>query len=208
MVLAGWRDLPWTASQKWNQKGENSVEKVKFGPEPLLYPMPAVLVGAKVDEKPNFMTAAWCGIAAFKPPALSVALQKIRHTLKGINEQGTFSINVPSSALAQRVDYCGIYSGRKRDKSSLFQVFYGALKTAPLIGECPINIECKMLHSLDLGSHMLVVGEISETYVSKDCLTDEKPDPMKIDPLVYTTGVMEYQRLGEVIGKAFHLGKE
>jgi len=44
--------------------------------------MPTVLVGAKVDEKPNFMTAAWCGIAASKPPAISVGLQKVRHTLK------------------------------------------------------------------------------------------------------------------------------
>ena len=184
------------------------MEKVKFGPEPLLYPMPAVLVGSKVDEKPNFMTAAWCGIAASKPPAVSVALQKIRHTLKGIEEQGTFSINVPSSDLAQKVDYCGIYSGRKRDKAALFQVFYGGLETDPLISECPVNLECKVIHSLDLGSHILIVGEICETYVSEDCLTGEKPDPQKIDPLVYTTGVMQYQRLGEVVGKAFSLGKD
>jgi flavin reductase (DIM6/NTAB) family NADH-FMN oxidoreductase RutF len=52
----------------------------------------AVLVGAAVDERPNFMTAAWCGIAASKPPAVSVGLQKVRHTLKGIIENGTFSI--------------------------------------------------------------------------------------------------------------------
>lgn len=184
------------------------MEKVKLGPEPLIYPMPAVLVGAKVDEKANFMTAAWCGIAASKPPAVSVALQRIRHTLKGINEEGTFSINVPSSGLAQKVDYCGIYSGRKRDKSALFQVFYGVLETAPLIRDCPVNLECKVIHSLDLGSHVLVVGEILETYINDDCLTDGKPDPDKIDPLIYTTAVTQYQRLGEVIGRAFHLGKD
>jgi flavin reductase (DIM6/NTAB) family NADH-FMN oxidoreductase RutF len=190
------------------EKGENRMEKVKLGPQTLLYPMPAVLVGAKVDEKPNFMTAAWCGIAASKPPAISVGLQKVRHTLKGVEEQRTFSINVPSSDLAQKVDYCGIYSGKKRDKSQLFQVFYGVLETAPLIRECPVNLECKVIHSLDLGSHILVVGEIFETYVNEDCLTGEKPDPRKIDPLIYTTGVTQYQRLGEVIGRAFHLGKD
>jgi hypothetical protein len=53
-----------------------------------------------------------------------------------------------------------------------------------------------------------VVGEISETYINEDCLTDEKPDSLKIDPLIYTTGVTQYQRLGEVIGKAFHMGKD
>jgi len=38
--------------------------KMKMGPQTLLFPMPAVLVGAQVAEKPNFMTAAWCAIAA------------------------------------------------------------------------------------------------------------------------------------------------
>ncbi len=170
--------------------------------------MPAVLVGAMVDEKPNFMTAAWCGIAASKPPAVSVGLQKIRHTLKGIKENATFSINVPSASLAKLVDYCGIYSGNKKDKSALFDVFYGALETAPLIRECPVNLECRVIHTLDLKSHELLIGEILETYVSEDCVTGEKPDPAKIDPLIYTPAVMQYQRLGEIVGKAFHMGKD
>jgi hypothetical protein len=59
-----------------NKKGKITMEKLKLGPQTLLYPMPAVLVGAMVGDKPNFMTAAWCGIAASKPPAISVALQK------------------------------------------------------------------------------------------------------------------------------------
>lgn len=184
------------------------MKKVKLGPQTLLYPMPAVLVGAMVDEKPNFMTAAWCGIAASNPPAVSVGLQKIRYTLKGITEQSTFSVNVPSASLAEQVDYCGIYSGKKRDKSEIFNVFYGVLETAPLIRECPVNLECRLIHSLDLKSHELVIGEILETYVNEDCVTAEKPDPEKIDPLVYTTGIMQYQRLGELVGKAFHMGKD
>ena len=138
------------------------MEKSKLGPQTLLYPMPAVLVGAMVGEKPNFMTAAWCGIAASKPPAISVALQKIRHTLKGIKEHDTFSINVPSTTIAEQVDYCGIYSGKKRDKSELFNVFFGVLETAPLIQECPVNLECQVIHTLDLKSHELLIGEILE----------------------------------------------
>jgi flavin reductase (DIM6/NTAB) family NADH-FMN oxidoreductase RutF len=179
--------------------------KVKRGPEPLLYPMPAVLVGARVGEKPNFMTAAWCGIAASNPPAVTVAIRKERYTSKGIEQEGTFSINVPSVSLARKTDYCGIHSGRKRDKSELFDIFYGDLKTAPLIRECPVNLECRVIHALDLGSHVLFVGQIMETYVNEDCLSDEKPDPVKIDPLTYTTS-QEYRRLGEVVGRAFHMG--
>ena len=184
------------------------LEKVKLGPQTLLYPMPAVLVGSKVAEKPNFMAVAWCGIAAHKPPAVSAALRKERHTLKGVKEHGTFSINVASADLVKNVDYCGIYSGKDRDKSQIFEIFYGVLETAPLIKECPLNFECKVLHLLDLDSHTLVVGEIVETYISENCLTDGKADPEKVDPLVYTPGIRQYQRLGDVIGKAYHIGKD
>ena len=67
------------------------MSKTKLGPQTLLYPMPAVLVGSIVDEKPNFMTAAWCGIACKKRPAISVAIRNSRYTLKGIEEKRSFS---------------------------------------------------------------------------------------------------------------------
>ena len=184
------------------------MEKIKFGPSTHLYPKPAVLVGALVNEKPNFMTASWCGIACQKPPAISVAIRKVRFTLKGINQNGTFSINIPCTKLVRKVDYCGIYSGKDKDKSQIFKYFYGTLKTAPLIDECPINFECKVIHSLDLGSHILVIGEIIETYIDKNRLSNEKPDAEKIDPLIYASGAMQYHQMGEAIGKAYHIGKE
>jgi flavin reductase (DIM6/NTAB) family NADH-FMN oxidoreductase RutF len=184
------------------------MKKTKLGPQTLLFPMPATLVGATVDGKPNFMTAAWCAIAALKPPSIAVAINKMRYTLTGIREHGTFSINVPSSDMVKSVDFCGIYSGRHEDKTQLFTVFNGELKTAPLIEECPVNHECKVLHLLELGSHILVVGEINESFIAEGCLTDGKADAQKIDPLVFATGTSKYYRLGEQIASAFEVGKE
>ncbi len=183
------------------------MEKSKLGPEPIIMPMPALVVGANVNERPNFMIASWCGIAAFKPPAITVAMNKARCTLKGIKENGTFSVNVPSCEMIKKADYCGIYSGKKRDKSQIFKTFYGELKTAPLVEECPINLECKVLHTLDMKTHLLIVGEIVETYVSKDCLTDGKIDTKKVDPPVYIRSTLKYYRLGEVLGSAFGVGR-
>ena len=184
------------------------MEKTKLGAQTLLFPMPAVLVGARVNGTANFMTAAWCGIAASAPPAVTVGLREGRYTLAGIQATGTFSINVPSAEMAKAVDYCGIYSGHKQDKSGMFQVDYGVLQSAPLVGECPVNLECKLLHMLDLKSHRLIVGEIVETYVRSDCLTDGKPDAAKINPLIYVTGGQQYCRLGEIVGRAFSIGKK
>jgi len=182
--------------------------KKAMGPQTVLYPMPAVLVGAQVQGKPNFMTAAWCGIAAATPPAISVAIRPARFTREGISANNTFSINIPSASMVEKVDYCGIYSGHKTDKSRIFQVEYGKLNTAPLIQECPVNLECSVIHSVDLGSHILFIGEIMETYIDSDCMTAERADPVKIDPLIYTTGVRQYQRLGEFVGKAWEIGKK
>ena len=87
------------------------MKKIALGPQTLIYPMPAFLIGANVGEKPNFMTAAWSGIAASTPPMITVALQHHRYTLKGMRENGTFSVNVPSAGLVRETDYCGLVSG-------------------------------------------------------------------------------------------------
>jgi flavin reductase (DIM6/NTAB) family NADH-FMN oxidoreductase RutF len=184
------------------------MSKKKLGAQTLLFPMPAVLVGSLVEGKPNFMTVAWTGIACFKPPAISVAINNLRHTLIGIKEKGAFSVNVPSASQVKEVDFCGIYSGKKKDKSEVFKVFYGDLEVAPLIKECPVNLECKVVHSVDLGSHSLLVGEIVQVHIDENCMTDGKPDPVKIDPLVFLTSVQQYARVGEIVAKAFEVGKE
>lgn len=187
--------------------------KVALGPQTLLYPMPALLVGSNVDGKPNFMTVAWGGIANSDPPMLTIGVRHQRHTMKGIRENGTFSVNVPSVDQVKETDYCGIVSGAGEDKTAKcgFTVFYGPLATAPLIEECPLNLECKVIHVLDLGSHALVVGKIMETHISESCLTEGKPDAHKIRPLAYTPGVNQenwYSALGEGIAKAFSVGME
>jgi flavin reductase (DIM6/NTAB) family NADH-FMN oxidoreductase RutF len=188
---------------------EKPLAKVKLNPQPLLFPVPSVLVGANVGGKPNFMTAAWCGVACSDPPMLSVALQRSRYTYKGIRENMSFSINVPSVDQVKETDYCGMKNGAEVDKVSVcrFKIFYAGLKTAPLIEQCPVNLECKVVHILDLGSHMLIVGKIEETFVSEECLTANRPDVNKIKPFAFAMGSeAQYRGMGEIIGKPFNVG--
>jgi len=185
--------------------------KILMGPQTLLYPTPILLVGANIDDKPNFMAVAWCGIANSEPPMISIAIQHQRYTLRGIRQNLTFSANIPSADIVRETDYCGLVSGRKINKveACQFKVFYGKLDSAPLIEQCPINLECKVMHILNLGTHSLIVGKIEETHVSEDCLTNGKPDVNRIKPFTFTTiPALQYQALGEVIAKAFSIGKE
>ncbi|MFH0914767.1 MAG: flavin reductase family protein [Chloroflexota bacterium] len=187
------------------------MSKVHLGPQALLYPLPVVLVGANVGGKPNFMTASWCGIASSEPPMLTVALRHQRYTYKGVRENLTFSVNIPSSDLFREADYCGLESGAREEKQKVcgFRVFYGRLGSAPLIEQCPVNLECQVAHILDLGSHALIVGRIEETYASEDCLTGGQPDVNKVKPFLYSKGArQEYQTFGSVLGTVFRVGRE
>jgi len=184
------------------------MSKKKLGPLPILWPHPAVLVGATTDGKPDFVAVAWAGIVAGSPPCVAIGLQPHRYSLKGIYQNMTFSVNIPSCDLVKETDYCGLVSGAKTDKvrDCGFKVFYGDLKTAPLIEQCPINLECQAIHLLNLGSHILVVGKIVETHFSEDCLTEGKPDVMKVKPFAFGPG--GYLAIGEPFAEAFKIGRE
>lgn len=186
------------------------MEKAKFGPQALVYPMPALLIGADVDDTPDFMTAAWGGIANGEPPMISIAIRKSRNTLKGILKNMVFSVNVPDVDMVKEVDYCGIISGLKANKVDKcgFTIFYGSLKYAPCINQCPINMECKVVHILELGSHYLVIGQIIETYIANKCLSNGQPDVEKIKPLTYIPSpASSYYSLGDFVAQAFSVGK-
>jgi len=187
------------------------MDRVLGGPQTWIYPMPVLLVGADVDGKPNFMAVAWGGIANGEPPMISVAIRHSRHTLKGIRQNLTFSVNIPSEDMVREADYCGLKSGAKVDKAEVcgFKVFYGKVKSAPLIEQCPLNLGCKAVHMLNLGSHALIVGRIEETRALESCLTDGKPDVSKMKPFIYTTSPLgHYRAFGEVIAPAFNIGKQ
>jgi flavin reductase (DIM6/NTAB) family NADH-FMN oxidoreductase RutF len=182
------------------------MEKITIGPMPYMSVLPTVLVGANVDGKPNYMTAAWATVACMVPPMVCVAINKARYTAKGIDENGTFSLNVPSVLQMVPTDHCGLVSGEKGDKSGVFRSFYGKLATAPMAEECPVNIECRLFQSVECGSHVLRIGEVVEIHADRLCLTDGKPDITKVNPIVYSQ--YTYFGVGKQIGKAFSVGKK
>lgn len=183
------------------------MEKIKIGAQTFLYPMPTVLVGAHVAGKPNFLAIAYCGIVQHQPPMIEVTLGKLHYTNAGIKENGVFSVNTPSEEMVAITDYCGLVSGKKVDKSSLFDIFYGTLAAAPLIRECPLNLECRLVKTIDLGgANEIFLGEIVEAWAEERFLTDGLPDIGKMKPFVFTMHDNHYWRIGEHLGKAWNIG--
>jgi flavin reductase (DIM6/NTAB) family NADH-FMN oxidoreductase RutF len=181
------------------------MDKIPVSPN-FFIPMPVVLVGTQVAGKANFMTVGWCSRANANPPMISCGINKVHFTHEGIRENRTFSVNIPSLSLLEKTDYCGLVSGAKEDKSKVFEVFYGTLKTAPMIRECPVTMECRLVQVIDLSTNTLFIGEIVGAYADGEIWKDGKPDFRLINPLLLTMPDNTYWTLGKAVGKAWKAG--
>ena len=189
--------------------------KNKIPPGCYVFPTPVVLIGANVSGKPNFTAIGWvCGLE-FGPPLISISSNQQHYNNIGIKENQTFSVNTPSVDMVEVADYVGIVSGKKVDKSELFDVFYGELKTAPMIKEAPLNLECKVIHTVDTAEiakakngHDIFIGEVVQAYAEEKYLTNGAPDVAKLNPFVLSNSMnkMNYYKIGEEIGRAWNVG--
>lgn len=180
----------------------------KLDPGPFIIPMPVVIIGADINGKPNFMTAAFVGIVNFKPPMVACGINPTHRTSDGIVANKAFSICVPTSDMVEAVDWCGIASGHKQDKSAVFQVFRGELAGAPMIEQCALCAECRLVQTTPHGLDTTYVAEIVSVYAKDKHITNDKFDWSKVSPLLFTFPDSRYWKLGSRIAKAWQIGKD
>ena len=186
--------------------------KKSMKPTSALLLTPVVLVSSQ-DEgaKPNIITLAWVGVVNSDPPMISIAIRQERHSYGIIKRTGEFVANLPTTGILKEMDFCGVISGAKLDKFSATQLtpMPAEKVKAPLIKECPVNLECRVKQVIALGSHDLFLGEVVAVHVDSE-IQDEKGriDFDKAKFFVFGAGAAEYWSLGERIGKyGFTKGK-
>ena len=183
--------------------------KKSLGTKTLIYPLPAWVVCAYDQTgKATGMTAAWGGICCSEPPCVAVSVRKARHTFDALIARKAFTVNVGSEKHARETDYFGVASGAKVDKFA--RVGLTAVKSelveAPYISEFPLILECRLLHTLDLGSHTQFIGEILDVKCDEDCLSAKgQPDIEKLRPIIYATGTRGYFGVGKFLGEAYKM---
>ncbi len=163
--------------------------------------------GAQVNGKPNFLAVAWFTMASYKPPRIAITLGKGHHTNPGIKENRTFSVCLPSQDMVEGTDFCGIVSGKKTDKSEIFDLFYGELKTAPMIKDYPLSVECRLVEVVESSLNEIFISEIVGAYTEDRYLSDGKLDFAKMKPLILSQPDTSYWSLGEPVAKAWNIGK-
>jgi len=186
--------------------------KQSLGAKTLLFPAPVLMVGTYDQAgKPNLMNAAWGGICCSEPPCVTVSIRKSRHTYAGIVERKAFTVGIANEAHMREADYVGIASGRNADKFAVAGLtpIRSELVDAPYAEEFPIVLECRLLHTLEIGIHTQFIGEIVDVKADASTLgEDGLPDILKIRPLVYDTAHRGYHAVGQLLGTAFTLGKK
>ncbi len=186
--------------------------KKSIGAKTIVYPNPVFIVGTyDKDEIADVMAVAWGGISCSNPPCISISIQKHRYTYKNIVEKEAFTINIPPKDYVNEADYFGIVSGKDVDKfeASGLTAVKSEIVDAPYVDEFPLTLECRLVKSIDLGTHTQFTGEIIDVKVDENAVDSNGiPDINKINPFIYDPAGMRYYSVGKNLGSAFNLGNK
>ena len=186
--------------------------KKSLGAQTLIFPTPVWIV-ATYDKngKANAMAAAWAGVCCSEPPCLTVSLRKATYSYGCIMDRKAYTVNVPSEKHAPEADYFGMASGRNADKFAAtgLTAVKSDLVDAPYIAEFPMIVECRVLHTFEIGLHTQFIGEIMDVKVDETALNEKGiPDIAKVKPIIYATKMQTYFGIGQQLERAYSIGKE
>ncbi len=150
--------------------------KIQADMKSCLQPMPKVIVSCRgLDGKNNALVVGYCCNCSYDPPMIMVGIVPSRYSYKLIKETGCFVVNIATKDQKEMFDYLGSTSGRDEDKFSKLNIKFeeGVKVNAPILSDCPINIECKIVDSILTGSHEMFVGKIEYMHTDKNVVDDK-----------------------------------
>ena len=176
---------------------------ITMKPGTLLSPTPVIMLTCAAETaRPNIITLAWVGTVNSEPPMVSVSIRESRHSHKMVLDSGEFVINLVSRELMKATDYCGVVSGRDIDKfeaCGLSAVAAEGMERTPAIAQSPGYLACKLRHTLELGTHTMMVGEVVGVGIREDLMDKSgKADFARADLVAYCHG--EYMGLRQPEG--------
>lgn len=150
-----------------------------------IQPMPKVLVSCRDKEgNDNALAVGYCGNCSFDPPMVMVGIVPSRYSYHMIKESGCFVVNLPSKSFKKQFDYLGSASGRDEDKLKDIATEDGDIVNAPLLTDCPVNVECTIVDSIMTGSHEMFVGKVEKVHADENIVDEDgKIDFAKADLL-------------------------
>lgn len=152
------------------------MEKCEGKKKSALKPSPDILVSSRgLNGEENALAVAYCGNCSFDPPMVMVGIVPSRYSHHMIKESGCFVVNLVAKSYEETYKYLGSTSRRDVDKLAAKNVKTAEAKIvkAPLLVDCPVNIECTIVDSIMTGSHEMFIGKIEYVHADKDLLKDD-----------------------------------
>ncbi len=178
--------------------------KISIPPVRPVYPSPAALItSADGEGRPNIITLGEAyNLSIRRPVIVGISMAKSRYSHALISASGEFVLNLPTARILEAVDRCGTTSGRHLDKFAAYGLTPLAAThvRAPLIAECPVNLECRVIGVQEIGDHDMFLGEVLAEHVDEDAL-DAQGNILveKLDVVCFLN--WEYWSLGHRLGR-------
>jgi flavin reductase (DIM6/NTAB) family NADH-FMN oxidoreductase RutF len=135
-----------------------------------LEPGPVVLLTTSEDGRPNVMTMSWHMMVEFTPPLIACVVSEGDFSHGALTRTGECVIAIPAADMAETVVALGNCSGRDTDKFAQFGLKTRAARhvVAPLLDQCPVNIECRVVDRTLTARYNMFVLEAVAAWIDPD----------------------------------------
>ncbi|MBS1133515.1 MAG: flavin reductase-like, FMN-binding [Burkholderiaceae bacterium] len=132
----------------------------------LLEPGPVVLLTTALKGQTNVMPMSWHTMMEFEPPLVGCVVSNRNHSFGLLRASKECVINVPTVRLISETVHCGNCSGRTTDKFAAFGItpLPAQHVQAPLVGECPVNLECRVVDTRMVTPYNLFVLQVIKAW--------------------------------------------
>jgi len=151
------------------------MKKIEAAKKGALQPCPKIIVSSRLGDEEDALVVAYCGNCSFAPPMFMVGIVPSRYSYHMIKESGCFVVNLPTTDFKEEYSYLGKVSRRDEDKLKVknIKTENGDIVNAPLLSDCPVNIECTVVDSIMTGSHEMFIGKVEKVHAPAEFLKDD-----------------------------------
>jgi flavin reductase (DIM6/NTAB) family NADH-FMN oxidoreductase RutF len=177
-------------------------------------PTQTVIVSAyDKDGKADACTLAFYMVSSHKPPCVTIAINATakRKTLQSVLESKAFVLGFPNTDQITEADYLGVESGYNADKlkNCGFTTTDARTVHAPVINEILLSLECELVHSVTVGSHTQLTGEVKNILADERILNENGRIVLeRLKPIIYNEEEVSYMSVGEKLADAFKTGMQ
>ena len=137
---------------------KNILRKIPYG----LY-----VIGVRDKDSYHAFTGSWLSQCSIKPPRVMLGVRQGTHSFGCIKSGGAFSVNFLSKSDQKVLER--FFKATPADGNRFGDLSFSVKKTnTPILEKAIAFLECKVVEIIDVGDHVVVIGEVIEAEVMQE----------------------------------------